>query len=111
QGRRQEVADGGGHPLLPREPARDHARPGERMAMRPRPQPRRRHLGRLTVALPRLAGAVGHGRLVALAVIEPIAYVGDRKLVSGSQPAYLHALAIDPDAVGTPQVADDHLAM
>ena len=35
--------------------------------------------------------------------------MGDRELVSRPEPPHLHALAVDPDAVGAPQVAHHQL--
>src|SRR5262249_43653771 len=47
----------------------------------------------------------------ATAPLDAVADVGDRQLVARLEPARLHPLAVDPDAVGAPQVADENLAV
>ena len=44
---------------------------------------------------------------MTLAVVQAIADVSYRKLVAGLEATHLDPLAVDPDPVGAPQVADD----
>jgi len=54
---------------------------------------------------------LGDRLLVGLAVLETIPDVRDRQLVPRPQPADLHPLAVDPDAIGAAQVPHDHFAI
>ena len=53
---------------------------------------------------------LGQRHVLRRAGLHPVADVGDRQLVAGPELAHLDPLAVDPDAVGAAEVADDHLA-
>jgi hypothetical protein len=45
------------------------------------------------------------------AVLKPIAYVSNGKLIARSEPTSFHALTVDSNPIGTSQVADDKLVL
>ena len=62
------------------------------------------------VVRPRLVVVVvGQRRLMPDPGIEAVADVGNRKFIARTQPAHLDALAVDPDPIGTAQIADHDL--
>src|SRR4051794_25294199 len=49
--------------------------------------------------------------LTALPMLHTIAVMGDRKLIVRTQPSGIDQPAVDPDAVGAPEVMDDDRAI
>jgi hypothetical protein len=58
-----------------------------------------------------LASRIGECDLMGLPIIEPIADMGNRKLVVGFEAPKLDPMTVDSNPIGAPQVANEHLAV